>query len=78
MVTVTARQSFPYAGITRRVGESFLASDRDARLLELVGKVDVPSCDVEVDPEESTVAWVGGEDKPRPRRSYRRKDIIAE
>lgn len=38
-VRVVARESFPYAGIVRSVGESFDATDDDARILTLIGKV---------------------------------------
>jgi len=41
MVIVVARDTFPYAGITRHPGDTFEASTGDARLLSLIGRVDL-------------------------------------
>lgn len=79
MVTVTARESFNYAGIDRAVGESFEASAEDARILRLIGRVDNKpresrqAKDV-VDGDADSVAV----EAPKPRRAYQRKDVIAE
>ncbi len=42
MVTVVARETFPYAGIPRAVGDVFDVSREDARILSLMGKIDKP------------------------------------
>lgn len=39
MPSVIARETFPYAGITRKAGASFEASVEDTRILTLLGKV---------------------------------------
>lgn len=73
-VRVTAREKFPYAGIDRRVGESFEATVDDARILHLVGRVDI-------DPEQAAIIEQTTEShqKPgRPKRNYRRRDLTAE
>lgn len=70
-VTVIARDTFPYAGITRFAGDVFHASAEDARVLALIGKVDqAPSMD-ELDASEDVVPHT-------PRRRLRRKDIVPE
>ncbi len=40
MVTVVARETFPYAGVTRYVGDAFEATVEDARVLTLIGRVE--------------------------------------
>jgi hypothetical protein len=76
MVTVTARESFNYAGIDREKGQSFEASPEDARILRLIGKVDDAPSDVPaapfVDEHDADAATVPA------RRRYQRKDIVAE
>lgn len=62
-ITVIARDTFTYDGITRRAGESFDASVKDARVLSLIGRVDIPGDATMTDPEQKVET---------PRRSYRR------
>ena len=42
MVTVVASETFTYAGITRYMGDSFDVSNEDARILSLMGRIDMP------------------------------------
>ena len=43
MVTVVASETFTYAGMTRYMGDSFDVSDEDARILSLMGRIDMPT-----------------------------------
>ena len=47
MVTVVARETFPYAGITRYVGDAFAATADDASILSMIGRIDV------IDPQDA-------------------------
>lgn len=73
MVTVIARETFPYAGVTRYKGNSFEATAEDARILGLMGRVEVKSAPVHLETPASD-----DEPEERPRRTYRRKDLTAE
>lgn len=39
-MTVTARETFPYAGITRTAGEEFEATLEDARILSYLQRIE--------------------------------------
>lgn len=74
MPTVVARETFPYAGITRRKGTRFEASEEDARILGLAKKADPV--------EDSTTPAVLDDEtalvEPRVKRTYRRRDLTVE
>lgn len=78
-VTVTARETFPYAGITRTAGESFEATVEDARVLTLIGRVDrVPSSDSAPGVDLAKHDDDASATTPRRNRTYQRKNLTAE
>jgi hypothetical protein len=63
MVKMIAKTRFTYAGMNLRVGDSFLASDKDAKLLQAIKKaelapVPVPPAIVRVKPVEVVLTEV--------------------
>lgn len=75
MVTVVAREAFPYDGVNRRAGDAFEATAEDARILVLVGRAkqpDPPSRANVTEPEDEA------KDIPATPRRSRRKDIVPE
>jgi hypothetical protein len=72
-VTVVARETFPYAGITRYRGERFDASVEDARILKLAQRVEDAPADPQANqdlPENTEIPSLDTE--PRARRGRRR------
>lgn len=71
-----ALKELRYAGRQLAAGEEFDASDRDGRLLTLIGKAEVAESAIgESEPEE--VAPTTEQEQPK-RRTYRRRDMRAE
>lgn len=66
MVTVVARETFPYDGITRYCGEAFKASSEDARILGLAQLIDLAN-----DTPQSVPSAEPPSDEPR--RTTRRR-----
>lgn len=48
LVRLTARETFPYDGVTRFKGASFNAPDHDAAILQMIGKADATPDDAPV------------------------------
>jgi hypothetical protein len=64
-----------YGRKTRRPGEEYeIAREKDVMILEAVGKIRR----VANMPEKPVVARRERPEKPKPRRRYRRKDMVAE
>lgn len=80
MVTVVARETFPYAGITRYAGASFDATTEDAKTLLLIGRVDRPRTAraAEIEPSIHDDTPDVPAEAPTVRRQSRRKDIVPE
>jgi hypothetical protein len=85
MVTVTARETFPYADVTRYAGQSFEASEHDATVLIMAGKVDRAAPTRQAEPDEPSDERVDqSSDGLEPavvatrRRRSHRKDIVSE
>jgi hypothetical protein len=80
-VALIAKKSYPYGGRRLAVGETFLASPKDAELLKVTGlAVDAPpsrlvrSRDLVPEPD----APISASDSPKPKRQYRRRDLVPE
>lgn len=65
---VTATKQFQYGGKTRKPGDTFQMSADDARLMVGFGKVRAAEMKA-ASPET---------DEQKPRRAYRRRDMVAE
>lgn len=78
-VLVTACETFPYAGETRSPGDVFEASEKDAELLSLIGKVQRVDRVAErsMATADDADATTSTDAAPR-RRRYQRKDLAAE
>ncbi len=75
MVALTARLAFSYAGTSLSAGDRFLASDRDAKILIVTQRADVaPALRTSAQAAESDTDL----DVPRPKRRYRRRDLVPE
>jgi hypothetical protein len=76
MVSLIATESYPYAGRSLSAGDAFDASEKDANLLKLLKKaVDAPQ------PVLRTRTMAPAErsaDEPKPKRTYRRRDLVPE
>lgn len=63
---IVAIKAFRYAGAWREVGDRFEASERDGRVLCAIGKAEAAAKAL---PEVT---------EPKPKRTYRRRDMQAE
>lgn len=71
-VEVTAKENFVYDGHPRQMGAVFPCSAKDARILTIIGKVELAQG---VSLEDLAPAVTP---EPKPKRRYRRKDMAAE
>lgn len=85
MLTITAIRPHVYAGKQRRVGEVYMATERDAKILIGMHNARMSAVAVEDDPTTTPVetASVAAEVEisPRtgkPKRGYKRRDMKAE
>lgn len=77
---LTATQSFPYDGRQLRAGDEFEASARDAEVLMRAGRAEASAAsskpaetEAEAAPAEEEAALLA-----KPRRRYKRRDLMAE
>lgn len=78
-VALEALATYPYAGKSLKVGDTFEASEKDAELLKKVGRAKDAKRRIITTREMAPEQPATPEELPeKPRRAYRRRDMIAE
>jgi hypothetical protein len=72
---LTATASYTYAGQRLKAGDTFTATDSDARLLTIIGKAKVSVAAVQ---KKQSAKKQAAQKKPPAEKTYARRDLRAE